>query len=219
MVLTRPTTIFFLFIPTFEYFRKKRVETLKTLILATALMVFIAVTYNWLRFDNPLEFGYKHAFIPQEEFRKYRPHDRFDTSYTLNSLIYMIGNPPKPLIDKGLRYVFPYFELSRFGVGLAYVIPWFFPYLLLNPKLLKDWPYLLTAAIIAVGVLFFGGEGSFQIGPRYSLDFMPILIFLNLKWLSDNRPFRPVFMKLLALGVFLNIYFFFLVQLGHISRT
>lgn len=219
--LTRPTTVFYFLIPFLESFtpNKKRKEKIIHLSLALVLTLSIWGSYNYFRFGNPLEAGYRYAVVPEEEYGIIRSKEPFSQNNIFSNFLYLFFNPPRTYINKALRFTFPYFELSRFGVGLLFIIPWFLPYLFAKNKWRQDWPYLLTTLSILTPILLFSGEGSFQIGSRYSCDFLPLLFFLNLKWLGQNKSKIPLFKKLLNLSFFLNFYFYFLLVLGHIRRV
>lgn len=220
LTLTRPTNFFYFLIPLFDVLgswhkNKKRKVFLFT---AVGLTLTILFAYNYFRFGNPLETGYKFVRLPEEEFRKFREETNFDFRFVLSNSIYFFLNPPKPYLDKALRFTFPYFELSRYGVGLLYSMPW----LLLSFCFLKskhqNWSYLISISLILFVILLFRGEGSFQIGPRYACDLLPLFLFVNFNWLSVKRDKIPLFQKIVLISFFLNLYFLFLVHLGHIRR-
>lgn len=225
LFLTRPPALFYSLIPLFSLLSSIKERKKKFILLALTLTTTFTIfaLYNYLRFGSALEMGYKYAKAPAEEYRNYRSEEtitiKYIKKYFLSNAIYMLVNPLQPRLNKALRFVFPYFELSRFGVGLIFVIPWFLPYLLFNSQKRQDKPYLLTILAILMIVLSVGAEGSFQIGPRYACDFLPLLMFINLKWLGKNKKYLPLFKKLLYLSFFLNLYFFLLVQLGHVRRV
>jgi hypothetical protein len=221
LTLTRPTTFFYSLIPLASIISKKEERKKKMLLLAASLTITLAVFfgYNYLRFGNIFETGYRYAVIPQEEFKEFREKEIFSLNYFLSNAIYMFINPPRVYLNKALRFIFPYFELSRFGVGLIFSIPWFFSYLFFNRKKNQDWLFLITILAITLSILAFGGEGSFQMTSRYACDFLPLLFFINLRWLGEKKKYLPFFQKLLFIALILNIYFFLLVQLGHIRRV
>ncbi|MBN1263260.1 MAG: hypothetical protein JW991_02795 [Candidatus Pacebacteria bacterium] len=223
LVLTRPTTIFYYFLPALKILKNPR-KHLKNegavLILSLITCLILISAYNYFRFDNPLSFGYRYQRIPDAEFRDLRKfREKGPEDYFLSNALYLLINPPRPLINPALRFIFPYFELSRYGVGLIFIMPWFLPYLFYSHRWHKDWPFLITVLAILASILSFWGEGSFQIGSRYANDFLPLLIFINLRWLKKKPRFRPIFNQLLTLGFILGVYFFFLVSLGHLRRA
>jgi hypothetical protein len=221
LALTRPTTFFYSLIPLASIINKREKRKERVVLLIASLTIIFAVFfgYNYLRFGNIFETGYGYALIPQEEFKEFREKEIFSLNYLLSNAIYMFINPPRAHLNKALRFIFPYFELSRFGVGLIFSIPWFFSYLFFNRKKNRDWLFLTTILAITLSILALGGEGCFQITSRYACDFLPLLFFINLRWLGENKKYLPFFQKLLFIALILNIYFFFLVQLGHIKRV
>jgi hypothetical protein len=220
LFLTRPTTVFYFLIPLIDIFSstKKRREKIIIFSLAITAAFLVFTSYNYLRFSDPFEPGYQYMIPVLTEFSQYRQQETSVKDYFLSNLIYLLINPPQPYLNQALRFTFPYFELSRYGVGLIFVIPWFLPYLFGNRQERQDWPYWLIIILISLSILSFGGEGSFQIGPRYACDFFPLLAFINFRWLAKNKKVLPLFQKLLLVGLVLGIYFYFLVNLGHIQR-
>jgi hypothetical protein len=218
LFLTRPTTIFYSVIPFVDSLKPGREANKKAfvLILTLALGLSIFFFYNYLRFGNILEFGYRPEYhLAYSDLKDYQKARKLETSlkeHFLSNAFYMFLNPPRANLNEALRFVFPYFEVSPFGAGLLFVMPWFLIYFFFIKKaqIKKDWPYWLAVTAIAVAVFFFKSEGNNQIGSRYAADFFPLLAFVFLRWLFKNKQaFRP-FKKILTLSVGLNIYFFFL---------
>jgi hypothetical protein len=220
LALTRPTTIFYAIIPFWQAARSKKIEKRKIIFLAlTIAAIFLTLfSYNYLRFGNIFEFGYRYGIVPWEEFRKFRRTETSVKDYFLSNIIYMFINPPRAHLNEALRFSLPYFELARFGVGLIFIMPWFLLYLFQNKEKRRDRIYWLTILLIALAILSYRSEGDFQIGSRYACDFFPLLAFINFRWLAKNKKNIPFFKKLLTLSFTINFYFFFLIQLGYGRR-
>lgn len=224
LFLTRPTTLFYLIIPYYQIikFGLKKAKRLAIYTAITTLLSFaIFGSYNYLRFDDPFEAGYKYALWTQEAFTKYTKVEKnYQVNYFTSNLIYTFINPPRVHINKALRFTFPYFELSRFGVGLLYASPWLLPYFFLKKNKKNDLTFLAAASLNLMAILYFGSAGSFQISSRYACDYLPLIFFVNLHWLSQekNKFKKKLFYKLFYFSIFPNLYFFFLIHLGHIRR-
>lgn len=129
----------------------------------------------------------------------------------------MFFNPPLPIKDAFSRYVFPYFSLSRYGVGLVFLMPWIL--LMFLDKLSRDQKkLLLTAAAVSLPSLLFNGEGSFQIGSRYANDFFPLLLFAYLPFLEEKESNKNLYKAVIAVSLIISLYMLFLVLSGYFYR-
>jgi len=237
LFLTRPSTVFMFLIPLYDIFVSiinhnalsqskrnlltflKSNQLIKYFVTTIAISLLIFCSYNYARFDNPLQAGYKYSYILQDEYRIYRNKaEESIEDYIFSNALYLFVNPPIANIDDALRFQPPFFTLSRFGVGLIYVMPWLLLYFIYNKKLREDYQYLSIILFIVLAILSFGGEGSFQIGARYANDFFPLLVFVFFKWISKNKSIIPIFYKLLAISLIANLYFHLLVRFGFISK-
>ncbi len=236
LFLTRPSTLFWFLIPIYKIFisnlktvKDNNIVSLITEIKTDKSFKYFLVTgiisllifggYNYLRFGDVFTTGYKYFYIWQDEYRIHR--NNTEVSYVnqfVSNALYMFVNPPIAKIGDTLRHQFPFYELSRFGVGLVFIMPWYLLYFLYNKSIKKDFIYLLTAIMTIVVILSFTGEGSFQIGPRYANDFFVLLLFIFYRWLSKNKNQLPVFYKLLNVSTIINSYFYFLVLSGNIRH-
>ncbi len=228
MALTRIPLLFYIFLPLFDLISKDSSAIFKSvkagskkIVTYSLLVIFIIAlfyaNYNYLRFNNPFEFGYSYQVFT-DPFQQIRESSgRFSINYLINNIIYMFFNPPLPIKDAFSRYVFPYFSLSRYGVGLVFLMPWIL--LMFLDKLSRDQKkLLLTAAAVSLPSLLFNGEGSFQIGSRYANDFFPLLLFAYLPFLEEKESNKNLYKAVIAVSLIISLYMLFLVLSGYFYR-
>ncbi len=228
MALARPPLLLYFVLPLLDlFFPLRRFRLFKSLARNRRLLIYLLIAcssvcllyfvYNYSRFGNPLEFGYNYQIFT-DPFQKTRDtYGRFSFKYLVNNLIYLVLNPPLPYKDLSSRYTFPYFVLSRYGLGLFYIMPWFFIIFLdsLNREQKK---LLVSAIIVALPSLLFSGEGSFQLGSRYANDFFPLLLFAFFPFLQKGKLNRKIYHRALIISLFVFWYAVFLVSNGNILR-
>ncbi len=157
----------------------------------------IAAINNYLRFDDPIEFG--HSYLAVRQQGMIETYGLFDYEYFRRNLSVAFAMLP------GFSSDAPYVHISPHGMALWFTTPLFLS--LLWPKLDKErsvhralW---ITVACIAVPILFYQNSGWAQFGYRFSLDYTAFLILL----LAISR--RPLgrFMKLLIIvSVLVNLF-------------
>lgn len=150
-------------------FRRRAFVLLTSAIAPAAFIGAALMLYNFLRFDDPLDFGIRFS-MATEDLREAR---LVGPEFLANNYLTYLLRP-----GDYLRY-FPFFLTSDWPVGMLRYIPllWlapFFPVLLLARRFrTTDW-FWSNGAALGAGVatltmlsLFFGSQ------PRYLLDFAP----------------------------------------------
>ncbi len=157
------------------------------------------MVYNYVRFDNPLEFG--HNYLP--EFVR-AEHGQFHWSYLLPNLKQMVLTPVK--FADG-RLSFPLFQGFMFFVANPLFIVWFVR-CGLNAAKKRVSAEGLTIAVGVVSMLLLTCMhrtlGSWQFGSRYSCDALPFVYM----YLADRAPRRAANWELAlgGLAVAFNVY-------------
>jgi hypothetical protein len=166
--------------------------------------------YNYLRFDNPLEFGIRYQ-VGVFNFMKGGPPLAARLRYIFTSLYYSLVCPPNFMPR------FPFFELSGaaqpFGdpdlfpigyfedptVGALLISPlcfagFTFPFLLWKRKRFHAELRAILAGLVVCGFVMFAAVCSVPgASGRYGLDFVPVLLIVGLfvsLWLSTHLPSR-----------------------------
>lgn len=130
-----------------------------------ALMV-----YNYLRFENPFEFG--HTFLAGGTRPSIREHGLFSFWFLRNNLAAAITNPP--VFDS----VAPYIHITRHGLSIFFCTPALL--YVFFPKRFGAFArnVAITAFVVAIPSLFYQNTGWAQFGYRFALDYMPFLFLL-----------------------------------------
>lgn len=136
--------------------------------LALSAVLLLAGWYNWARFGQPAEFGYR--YLDWRVDPTFLRWGLFDYTYLERNLHALLTSLPV------LLPVFPYFAFNPEGMSLLLSTP----VLLLLPTL-RGWTITAKAALLSTGLillpaLFYANTGLNQIGYRYAADFLPYLL-------------------------------------------
>ncbi len=139
------------------------------------------MAYNYVRFDDPLEFG--HNYLP--EFVR-AEHGQFHWSYLLPNLKHLFT----PVTMEDLQLSFPLFQGFIFFVANPIFIIWFFRCAInATRRPVSAEGLLLSAGMLAelVCICMHRTMGAWQFGSRYSCDLIPFLYM----YLADRGKKRP----------------------------
>lgn len=141
-------------------------------IFATPVVVLaiLAATNNWLRWDDPLEFG--HRFLNVRQQHNIETHGLFDLSYLKRNLVVAFGLLPR------LGSESPYLQISGHGIALWLCSPILVLALWPRKHTHLHAPLWTTLFAIALPALFYQNSGWFQFGYRFAIDYLPILVLL-----------------------------------------
>ncbi len=210
----RPFTVIFIPFLLFELYKKnidyknksfkEQIGDFKIFIpylIAPILVASLLMLYNFVRFDNPFEFG--HNFLP--EFTRVE-EGQFNIKYLLPNL--------KQVFKLPFEFI-PEFKLSinRFSANTFYIfnpiIAVFFYYNLKN--IIKDFKIshiLWLVAVIAfiIATCMHRTLGGLQFGARYFIDFIPYIAFYIYQTKINAKYAIPVMELICILAIILNIY-------------
>lgn len=173
------------------YIKEMRKWFLLPLILAVACMI-----YNYVRFDNPLEFG--HNYLP--EFIS-APKGQFDISYIPENAKSLIRLPQ---FTAGGKLQFPQFDGMSVFLCFPIII---FCILYSIPKITQPTVCvgLITAAIHILLILSHKTMGGYHFGNRYITDVMPCLFYLMLSGFPKNETVhKRIMLPFFLFGLSLN---------------
>ena len=187
-----------------------RPHTLRVVVLSAWPLVasaLVLVSYNVLRFGNPLDFGYLTQNVAPVLRTDLETYGQFNLHYWPRNAWAMLIALPVVNAHGGLPAINPQ------GLSLLVTMP-ALVYLVYSVRQWR-WPkpgvpsqVLLTSAWLALG-LTLGALGSYyntggaQFGYRFSLDFLPEVLVL----LSCAMPKTPRLMRVLVvLGIVVNAY-------------
>lgn len=210
----RPFTVIFFPFLLYELYKKNAISKEKTLkekilnlkffipyLIAPCLVALSLMIYNYVRFDNPLEFG--HNYLP--EFTRVE-EGQFNLKYLI------------PNLKQAFKLPFefkPEFKLSinRFSANIFYVfnpiIAVFFYYNLKN--IIKNFKaydilWLFSVLIFIFATCMHRTLGGLQFGARYFIDFIPFMALYLAKTKIKHRFAIPVLLLICIFALSLNIY-------------
>lgn len=161
-----------------------------------AAFVGIAMVLNWVRFENPFEFGHRYLEIAWRG--RMERYGMFSLEYLSRNLSAMLTLLPRFSLRP------PFVQVSAHGMALWLTTPVFL--LLVRaryPHAFSRFLWLLGVLPAALLALLYQNSGFVQFGYRFSLDFTVLLILLLA--ISDIRMNR-VFYALLMVSIFVNLF-------------
>ncbi len=198
------------FLPLFVYFYsfdksagkdfiKTALQQVKCLIIP-AFIAFTYMWYNYIRFQNPLEFGHNYLI----EFLE-SPEGQFSLSYVPQNLFHLFFRPVTLSVDMRLR--FTYFDGFMFYIANPL-------FLLMFIRIVKDSikkrmsafkiSLLIATALNIVLLCAHKTLGGWQFGARYTVDMLPYAL---LYIIADGAWELKRHEKFIALmGILFNVY-------------
>jgi hypothetical protein len=163
--------------------------------LPVGVVLALTLAHNWLRFDEPLEVGYRYLTVAWrariEKWGLFNYHYLPRNLGVLLTSLPWLGQPGQPL------------RVNGHGLALWLTTP---AYLwLLWPRVVRPphWALVVTAAAVAVPTLFYQNSGWFQFGYRFSNDYA---VFLFALLFVGGRRFGALFCVVGAFAVVLNAF-------------
>jgi hypothetical protein len=165
--------------------------------LGVALSVLVYGLYNWVRFNDAFQTGYR--LIPGLLDEPWFANGQFSLRYIPKHLSLLLLGSPK------FSNEFPYIYPSLSGLSILLTTP-AFVYLANTLKPTKDY-LALWSAVLFIGLVNFsyGSTGFTQFGYRYAVDFYPFLFLLLIKYFSKNKLKRHHWI-LLLLAIVVNLW-------------
>lgn len=160
-------------------------------ILGLAMIAAPLLTLNYLKFGNPLQFGY--GFIYENRSAGYvedrfRTHGVFSHHFIPENAYYQFVAPPRVALGlEGLHVS----ETNNIGTGILWTTPivlWLL--IALGTCLAKpNWRTLLLCSLaVMLGDLCYHSPGFLQSGySRFALDYLPVWLVLAAKSMFDPR--------------------------------
>jgi hypothetical protein len=152
---------------------KRSLQTILPFCIAPIVIALIAGWYNYVRFDNPLEFG--HHYLPGF---KHSPHGLFHWKYLAIHAVEIMRLPEY----KDGRITFPLTEGFAFWLANPFYTV-FLVQLLWHGWRRRFWSPLSTCLVACIGLNIFltmchDTMGMWQFGLRYFVDALPFIGFL-----------------------------------------
>lgn len=155
----------------------RRVRFLMLLGLGVAPALLGQAAYNWARFGDPVEFGYRWMNSPEALISRQATWGQFSLRFLPENLYTMLIRPP--IISLNPWRVSP----DPWGMGLLFTAPiLFLAARALRPDNHKNqslaWGLALSTALVSVPSLLYFNTGSLQFGYRFALDWLPLWVIL-----------------------------------------
>ncbi len=154
------------------------------LALGAAPALLGQAAYNWIRFDNPLEFGYRWMNSPGPLLERQAAWGQFSLHFLPENLYTLLIRPP--LVSLSPLHVEP----DPWGMGLLFSCPALLlaletGFLSLRAKQkhllvsVRIRPALwLSVLLVQLPSLLYFNTGSYQFGCRFALDWLPLGVLL-----------------------------------------
>jgi len=192
---------------------KKRLKNLFILFFAPSLAIVFLLLYNYARFENPLNSGYTLT-----NNWNYTEEQRFElTNYGLfnfknipsNFYYYFLNGLDPVLLNRGYKFILkpPFVKAGFPGTSFFVVSPIFLYVFKLREKSKENIFYIISIIITLLILLTYYWPGWLQLGPRYTLDFLPMLYILLLASFKDKKV-SNIAKILIFFSAFLNIYLY-----------
>jgi len=200
--------LFFLSYPLYLLFKNNRIMFRKALFIffgLTICFVMIFVSYNYLRFGDPLETGWRYQVGSERYSPYFKTGKLLSTDFIYHNFTYYFLNHLPVSLER------PYLRIDPEGNSVFSVYPiLLFLFALFRMKILKEKKTSLflkvTGLVVGLNLLLLMlniGTGWVQFGNRYFFDVIPILFLLVLLVIEEI----PTLIQLLALiyGFLINI--------------
>jgi len=164
-------------------------------ILGMVIPLSFLFYYNYARFGNPVETGYRYEI---NVMRTPKPFGIFDLRYIPSNLYTVF------LESMGLTKKFPYIVPHTSGLSLIITTPASALALRArarNPRIIGSW---ISTLLIFIFLMCYFSNGSDQFGYRYGLDFFPFLFFLTSE--GARNSFNTLTKLLIIIGVVVNLW-------------
>ena len=171
-------------------------------LIPSIIIGMIYMWYNYIRFDNVLEFG--HNYLP--EFLE-SPYGQFNFHYLLPNLKDFLFNGIT--VDKKLhlRFMMPFSFLIANPILIIYIYNFIKNYVKTRKVNLLKLLILISVSINIVFICMHRTLGAWQFGARYSLDILPF-VFLGMIYNNNVEKYKlnKIEITIIVLGIIMNIF-------------
>lgn len=186
--LTRISLIFgILFFPLYYYFfdRKRFIKTLSSFLIPVMLGMLVFFSYNYLRFGNIFETGYKYQILIPE-IAANREVGMWSIKHFPTNLYLFLLKGPDIVYEPG-SLVFKDLIPDKWGMSFLLTSPIFLLIFLADFR--KTLNKIAAASALAIALFIFGsfGTGAYQYGYRFALDFQPFLYLILADYFRERK--------------------------------
>lgn len=163
--------------------------------LSFGAVISVLMVHNWVRFQNPFEFGHRYLNIQwQDRIQRFGLFNYHFLSRNLAAALILL---PRILSR------WPFVKISQHGMSLFLTTPALGYTVLPKERSRLQTPLWLTILGVALPPLLYQNSGFVQVGYRFSLDYM---VFLMMLLAVGNRPLSRLWKALIVVSIPINVF-------------
>ena len=181
------------------------IRKLTSFFVPLGITAILLLLFNYARFGNPFDNGYwitniGSPLVPLRQF------GLFSFAHLPMNVYWYFFASYERVTDGTAHVVFPFITYSPWGLSFFLVAP-FFLYSLRNLKKrdIKTRALWLTIATTLIFDMTYSNTGYYQFGPRFTVDFLPILFLLLLEGLPSPN-LSPLHKTIIISSALINTY-------------
>jgi hypothetical protein len=164
--------------------------------------------YNYARFGNPLEQGY-FMQMTAAAFTGLKEYGLFNIAHIPSNIYYFLFASVEPVFNASHVLIAPFVKADPWGLSVFITSPFLILLFLVSYKDKVSISALIACILIALPIFTYYGIGWYQFGYRYSLDFLPLLLFLLIRNYRKKTISIPVIWKcIIIVSSLSNLYLF-----------
>ena len=172
--------------------------------------VTIIGLYNFLRFHNVLQTGFKYELLSPISVDS-RNLGILSVTHLPANLYSLLLRAPLPVLRNGSGWSlkFPFIQNNDLGISMLITSPYLLYLFTIKRKEYQrqHWFLLIAALFSLIAVALYFGIGKNQYGYRYQLDFLPLLFYVLMSLYRNTHKKISFGMKsLLIFSIVLNFY-------------
>ncbi len=163
--------------------RERRFRSVGELLLGLLVCGGASLWYNYVRFQNPFEFGYAYQLLTYPALIAAREHGVLSVRHIPGNLYFFLLKGPEAVFrgDGSPVLVYPYLIANFWGMSLFLTSPIYVRCFMADYSRPPSAWALLTSLLMLCQMLLYYGVGLPQYGNRYALDFYPFLLVILLE--------------------------------------
>jgi len=158
-------------------------------------VLVVLMVHNWARFAHPLEFGHRYLNIQWQE--RISHYGLFNYHFLSRNLAAALVLLPRIMTR------WPFVKISQHGMSLLVTSPALTYTVLPAERSRLAAPLWLTVLGVALPPLLYQNSGYVQVGYRFSLDYMVLLMMILA---VGNRPLTRLWKGLIIISIPINLF-------------
>lgn len=185
-----------------------KIQNIFKLAAMPLLCLILLFSYNYARFNNPLDQGYRGQILTGDFMRDKNNYGLFNIKYLPRGIYYSLINTPQPVFNSESHLLnFPYIKTDGWGLSIFLTSPYLLYLFFLKIKNKKAIILFIVSMMIWLLIATSYFTGYIQFGFRYALDFMPLLFTGFMLVYKDARgKMSPNLKIIIILSAIFNLY-------------